>query len=159
MADTPTLNELVLRWHELRGRGRVVSPQELCADRPDLLADVMQQIEALLSMEQFLGACSADAALAGPTIAEPASAAGGRARGRHLPDVAGYEVLEELGRGAMGVVYVELLPLVEAVRDDQAAALAGRPSPGPGPTAAGRVRGSLGRGGRGRPAPAGSGRC
>jgi tetratricopeptide (TPR) repeat protein len=55
MADTPTINELVLRWQELREQGQNVSAEELCADRPELLDDVRRQIDALRSMEQFLG--------------------------------------------------------------------------------------------------------
>jgi Flp pilus assembly protein TadD/tRNA A-37 threonylcarbamoyl transferase component Bud32 len=55
MADTTPVNELLLRWQELRDQGRAVSAEGLCAGRPDLLDDLRRQIEALRSMEQFLG--------------------------------------------------------------------------------------------------------
>ena len=55
MADQSTVNELLLRWQELRDQGRAVSPEELCAGRPDLLDDLRRQVEALRSMERFLG--------------------------------------------------------------------------------------------------------
>jgi serine/threonine protein kinase len=49
------LSELVLRWQELRGRGRNVTAEELCAGRPELLDDLRSHLAALAEMEKFLG--------------------------------------------------------------------------------------------------------
>ena len=55
MANTPSVGELVVRWQELRGRGQAVSPAELCTGCPELIGEVEHQIEALISMERFVG--------------------------------------------------------------------------------------------------------
>src|SRR5690349_2694916 len=55
MANTTSVSDLVLRWQELRDQGRSVSAEELCADRPEQLEELKRQIEALRSMQRFLG--------------------------------------------------------------------------------------------------------
>jgi serine/threonine-protein kinase len=56
MANPSGVNELVLRWQELREQGQPASAEELCAGCPELLDDLRRQIEALVSMENFLSA-------------------------------------------------------------------------------------------------------
>jgi hypothetical protein len=83
MADPTTVSELVLRWQELRDEGRAVSAEELCAGRPELLGELRRQIEALGSMERFLGASGmtpeSAARAEAPTVrlGEAVAAAGG----------------------------------------------------------------------------------
>jgi tetratricopeptide (TPR) repeat protein len=108
MADTSTVNELVLRWQELRDQGRAVSPEELCAGRPDLLDDLKGQIEALRSMEQFLGvtggAAPSVARAEAPTVwaGEEADAAAGEG-----PLVGSrYRPLRLHAQGGLGEVYL-----------------------------------------------------
>jgi serine/threonine protein kinase len=55
MAKASSVTELVLRWQELRDQGRTIAAEELCADCPELLEDLRRQVQALLSMEYFLG--------------------------------------------------------------------------------------------------------
>ena len=55
MANPSSVRELVLRWQELRDQGRSVSAEELCAGCPEQLEELKRQIEALRSMQQFLG--------------------------------------------------------------------------------------------------------
>jgi tetratricopeptide (TPR) repeat protein len=74
MANASSVNELVLHWQELREQGRAASAEELCADRPELLDEFRRQIEALVSMEQFLGA-SGDDTPSGPPVRSPELAA------------------------------------------------------------------------------------
>ncbi len=87
------LADLLLRWDDSRARGQPISPEELCRDCPDMLEDVKRHLRAL----QTLTSLSGTPQEAGG-ISVPFAPVG-------LPVFAGYQVLGELGRGAMGVVY------------------------------------------------------
>jgi hypothetical protein len=50
-----SVGELLLRWQELRERGQSVTPEELCAGHPELLGELRRRVQALDSMEGFLG--------------------------------------------------------------------------------------------------------
>jgi serine/threonine-protein kinase len=117
---------LLLRWLELREQGQGASAEELCAGRPDLLDELRRQIEALGSMEQFLGPTGGmpDAALEEyraqfpePTAQTPAGPQNGptpharpdgappRLEGAGGFDLREYELLDRVGRGGMGEVF------------------------------------------------------
>jgi tetratricopeptide (TPR) repeat protein len=88
-------SELLLYWDEQRERGQEISPEQLCRHCPEHLDEVRRRVAALQSVYRALEGRAAPKDRSVP----PASAAVGR------PQVPGYEILSELGRGGMGVVY------------------------------------------------------
>jgi WD40 repeat protein/serine/threonine protein kinase len=92
--NAQNLSELIVRWQEARRQGRDLTPQELGAESPEMLAELGRQIQALEAMWGFLSGRSSDTGCAAETAATFV-----------LPSVPGYEVRRVLGRGGMGVVY------------------------------------------------------
>lgn len=88
------LEDLLARWEDGRRTGAEPAAEELCRGRPELLDDLRRRIHALRAMDRLLDD-------SGPTLAT----AGVPDALDGLPELPGYEVLGELGRGGMGVVY------------------------------------------------------
>jgi eukaryotic-like serine/threonine-protein kinase len=118
MANASSVGELVLRWQELRAKGRAVSAEELCAGCPEQLDDLRGRIEALASMEQFLGATAGgDTPPPEYPQAIPLNSTK-QADGERFdfltapqgPDEMGrlgtYRILKVLGIGGMGIVFL-----------------------------------------------------
>ncbi len=85
MSISPQVIDLLLRYEELTAEGKTIAWEELCRDCPDLVDEVKRAYAELRSVNGLLALSPK---------ADPGPVA-----------VAGYEILGELGRGGMGVVY------------------------------------------------------
>src|SRR4051812_46159880 len=92
MTTDDRLMDLLLQWDEGWRRGCPPSAEELCPDDPELQAKLRARIRRRERIEAMLQP---------PTVAEPTA---GPTRPA-TPTIPGYELLDVIGAGGMGVVY------------------------------------------------------
>lgn len=90
MADDDRILVLLTQWETLRSQGKLLTPEELCPEDPSLWEPLRPQLAQRLRLSLFPEL---------PASADPDVWPG------HLPRIPGYEVLEVLGQGGMGIVY------------------------------------------------------
>jgi serine/threonine-protein kinase len=98
MSESDPVGELLLRWEDGRAGGATVTPEELCRDCPEHLADLRARIAALQAMDSLLsnGPSTAPAAETPADSVEPGAAE---------PAVVGcYQVVRPHARGGLGEV-------------------------------------------------------
>jgi serine/threonine-protein kinase len=101
MPSETRIDELLSRLEAARQQGQPVSPDEVCRDCPELRPEVERRLNALEAVGSLLDTPSAAKQM--PDVAVARSSA--QAAAERRPDVAGYEILERLGRDGMAVVY------------------------------------------------------
>jgi serine/threonine protein kinase len=100
MNDEAEVAKRLSLWQQRQDQGRTVSAADLCEDRPDLMAELERRIQAVRALE-----CLVRDRLDGGSTQDVDSAATVTWAPSELPEVPGYLIVTELGRGGMGIVY------------------------------------------------------
>ncbi len=92
----PLIADLINEYFERRQAGEELTPEQFAAEHPDQAEELRPYLEGLALIDQARSEVGADENA--PTEILPSS----------LPEIDGYELIAEIGRGGMGVVYQAL---------------------------------------------------
>jgi serine/threonine protein kinase len=91
MNEADPAMDAIVRWEEFRAEGKDLAPEELCPDDPTLWETLRRRLAKRRRLRPFL--------------ALPTLVTAGASSSSTLPLVPGYEILEVVGHGGMGIVY------------------------------------------------------
>jgi len=113
MSESANVDDLLVVWEEAREHGKLLSPEELCIEHPDLLDEVSRRVRILDRMYS---------ALDDPTDIDTDTVS--VRHSDHWPHPEGFELVDFLGRGGAGIVYKAWQPAlarfvaIKVIRDE-----------------------------------------
>jgi serine/threonine-protein kinase len=101
MSSDPRIEDKLFEWE---AGGGVLSPEQLCADTPELLEEIRLRMNQLRRANQLF-ASDPDATQSLSETVDLSMPPHGQSALRPFPQIPGFQILQRLGEGGMGVVW------------------------------------------------------